>query len=106
LAWLAVLVAGLLEVGWATSMKLSNGFSRPGPTVATFVLMLISFGLLSFAMRSLPLGTAYTVWTGIGAVGSVLVGILFMKESSDPVRLICLGLIVAGIIGLRLTSPE
>jgi len=106
LAWTALLVAGLLEVGWATSMKLSNGFTRLGPTVATFVLMIISFGLLSFAMRFLPLGTAYTVWTGIGAVGSALVGILIMKESSDPVRLICLGLILAGIIGLRLTSTE
>src|SRR5690606_19895199 len=103
---MALLVAGLLEVGWATSMKLSNGFTRLGPTVATFVLMIISFGLLSFAMRFLPLGTAYTVWTGIGAVGSALVGILIMKESSDPVRLICLGLILAGIIGLRLTSTE
>ncbi|OUN01166.1 MAG: hypothetical protein BAA04_13250 [Firmicutes bacterium ZCTH02-B6] len=106
MAWTALLVAGLLEVGWATSMKLSNGFTRLGPTVATFVLMIISFGLLSFAMRFLPLGTAYTVWTGIGAVGSALVGILIMKESSDPVRLICLGLILAGIIGLRLTSTE
>lgn len=106
MAWMALLVAGLLEVGWATSMKLSNGFTRLGPTVATFVLMIISFGLLSFAMRFLPLGTAYTVWTGIGAVGSALVGILIMKESSDPVRLICLGLILAGIIGLRLTSTE
>ena len=106
MAWLALLVAGLLEVGWATAMKLSAGFSRPGPTVATFVLMITSFALLSFAMRSLPLGTSYAVWTGIGAVGSVLVGILFLHESRDPLRLLCLGLIVAGIIGLRLAAPE
>jgi len=106
LAWFALLVAGLLEVGWATAMMLSDGFTRVGPTVATFVLMIISFGLLSYAMRFLPLGTAYGVWTGIGAVGSVLVGILFMHEPRDPVRLLCLGLIVAGIIGLRLTAPE
>ncbi|HEY8418212.1 MAG TPA: quaternary ammonium compound efflux SMR transporter SugE [Limnochordales bacterium] len=106
MAWLALVVAGLLEVGWATAMKLSEGFTRLGPTIATFALMLISFGLLSFAMRSLPLGTAYAVWTGIGAVGSVLVGILFLNESRDAVRLVCLGLILAGIVGLRLTAAE
>jgi len=106
LAWLALLVAGLLEVGWATTMKLSEGFSRLGPTIATFALMLSSFGLLSFAMRSLPLGTAYAVWTGIGAVGSVLVGILFLNEPRNAIRLFCLGLILAGIVGLRLTAPE
>jgi len=106
LAWLALLVAGLFEVGWATAMKVSDGFTRLGPTILTFALMLVSFGLLSYAMRSLPLGTAYTVWTGVGAVGSALVGILFMQESSDPVRLICLALILAGIIGLRLTAAH
>jgi len=87
-------------------MKLSEGFTRLVPTVLTFVLMLISFGLLSYSMRFLPLGTAYGVWTGIGAVGSVLVGILFLSESRDPVRLLCLGLIVAGIVGLRLTASD
>ncbi len=106
MAWLALLVAGLFEVGWATAMKVSDGFTRLGPTILTFALMLVSFGLLSYAMRSLPLGTAYTVWTGVGAVGSALVGILFMQESSDPVRLICLALILAGIIGLRLTAAH
>lgn len=106
MAWISLLLAGLLEVGWATSMKLSEGFTRLVPTVLTFVLMLISFGLLSYSMRFLPLGTAYGVWTGIGAVGSVLVGILFLSESRDPVRLLCLGLIVAGIVGLRLTASD
>lgn len=106
MAWLALLVAGLFEIGWATAMKVSDGFTRLGPTILTFALMLVSFGLLSYAMRSLPLGTAYTVWTGVGAVGSALVGILFMQESSDPVRLICLALILAGIIGLRLTAAH
>lgn len=106
MAWVALLVAGLLEVGWATAMKLSEGFTRPGPTLATFALMLASFGLLSYAMRSLPLGTAYGVWTGIGAVGSVLVGILFMGEARDPLRLLCIALIVSGIVGLRLTSAD
>lgn len=106
MAWLALVIAGLLEVGWATSMKLSEGFSRLGPSVATIGLMIVSFGLLSYSMRSLPLGTAYGVWTGIGAVGSVIVGILFMGESRDPVRLLCIALILGGIIGLRLTSTE
>lgn len=106
MAWVALVIAGLLEVGWATAMKLSEGFSRLWPSVATIVLMIVSFGLLSYSMRSLPLGTAYGVWTGIGAVGSVIVGILFMGESRDPVRLLCIALILGGIIGLRLTSTE
>lgn len=105
-AWVALVIAGLFEVGWATSMKLSEGFSRLWPSVATIVLMFISFGLLSYSMRSLPLGTAYGVWTGIGAVGSVVVGILFMGESRDPVRLLCITLILVGIVGLRLTSAD
>ncbi len=95
-----------MEVGWATAMKLSEGFSRSWPSVATIVLMIVSFGLLSYSMCSLPLGTAYGVWTGIGAVGSVIVGIFFMGESRDPVRLLCIALILSGIIGLRLTSTE
>lgn len=106
MAWVALVVAGLLEVGWATFMKLSEGFTRLWPSVITIVLMLASFGLLSHAMRFLPLGTAYGVWTGIGAVGSVLVGILFMGESRDPLRLLFVALILMGIVGLRLTSPE
>lgn len=87
-------------------MKLSEGFTRLWPSVATFVLMFISFGLLSYSMRFLPLGTAYGAWTGIGAVGSVLVGIFFMGESRDPLRLLFVMLILVGIIGLRLTSSD
>lgn len=106
MAWLVLVVAGLFEVGWATAMKLSEGFSRLGASVATVLLMLLSVVLLGFAMRSLPLGTAYTVWTGIGAVGSVLVGMLFLGESKDLLRLLFIALIVAGILGLKWTSPE
>ena len=106
MAWVALVIAGLLEVGWATAMKLSEGFTRFWPSVWTIVLMIISFGLLSFSMRSLPLGTAYGVWTGIGAVGSVIVGIFFIGESRDPVRLLCIVLILSGLVGLRLTSSE
>lgn len=104
MAWLFVLVAGLLETAWAFSLKLSHGFTRLFPTLATFALMAASFWLLSLAMKKLPLGTAYTVWTGIGAVGAVLVGIIFLGESASLPRLFCLALILAGIVGLRLTS--
>lgn len=104
MAWLYVLVAGLLETAWAFSLKLSHGFTRLFPTLATFALMAASFWLLSLAMKKLPLGTAYTVWTGIGAVGAVLVGIIFLGESASLPRLFCLALILAGIVGLRLTS--
>ncbi len=106
MAWVYVVIAGILEVGWATAMKYSEGFTRLWPSVATIVLMLISFGLLSHSMKTLPMGTAYGVWTGIGAVGSVLVGILLMGEPRDAVRLLCLGLILAGIVGLKLTSTH
>lgn len=87
-------------------MKMSEGFTRLGPSIATLVLMVISFAMLAGAMKVLPLGTAYGVWTGIGAIGSVLVGIFVMGESKDPVRLLCIGLILVGIVGLRLTSAE
>ncbi|HEY8424960.1 MAG TPA: quaternary ammonium compound efflux SMR transporter SugE [Limnochordales bacterium] len=101
-AWAYLVVAGLLEVAWATSMKHSEGFRHLWPSVATIVLMMLSFALLSLAMRTLPLGTAYAVWTGIGAVGSVLVGMLLMGESREPLRLASIALILLGITGLRL----
>ena len=104
MAWLYVLVAGLLETAWAFSLKLSHGFTRLFPTLATFALMAASFWLLSLAMKKLPLGTAYTVWTGIGAAGAIVVGIIFLGESASIPRLFCLALILAGIVGLRLTS--
>ena len=102
--YLFLVVAGLLEVGWAYSMKLSDGFSRVGPTVATFGLMAASFFLLSLAMRSLPLGTAYAIWTGIGALGAFLVGILVLGESANPMRLAAAALILGGIVLMKVSS--
>src|SRR5215510_9524114 len=104
-AWAALLAAGLLEVGWALGLKYSDGLTRFWPTVATLLAIALSFALMSLALRSLPFGTAYAVWTGIGAVGSILVGMLLYSEPTDPVRIICLTLIVAGMIGLKLNSP-
>ena len=104
-AWLALLAAGLLEVAWAFGLKYSDGLTRFWPTVATLVAIALSFGLMAIALRSLPFGTAYAVWTGIGAVGSMLVGMFLYSESTDPVRIVCLTLIVAGMVGLKLTSP-
>lgn len=86
--WLALLAAGLLEVGWALGLKYSDGLTRLWPTVATLVAIAFSFGLMAIALRSLPFGTAYAVWTGIGAVGSILVGMLLYSESADPLRII------------------
>ena len=104
-AWLALLAAGLLEVGWALGLKYSDGLPRFWPTLATVVAIVLSFGLMALALRSLPFGTAYAVWTGIGAVGSIIVGMLVYSESTDPVRILCLTLIVAGMVGLKLNSP-
>lgn len=106
MAWVYLVIAGLLEVGWAGAMKYSEGFTRLWPSVATLLLMVSSFALLSQSMKSLPLGTAYGIWTGIGAVGSAVVGILVMGESRDPARLLCILLILAGIVGLKLTTPR
>lgn len=104
-AWLALLGAGLLEVGWALGLKYSDGLTRFWPTAATAIAIILSFALMALALRSLPFGTAYAVWTGIGAVGSILVGMTLFSESIDPVRIICLSLIVAGMVGLKLNSP-
>ena len=104
-AWAALLAAGLFEVAWALGLKYSDGLTRFWPTMATVVAIALSFALMSLALRSLPFGTAYAVWTGIGAVGSILVGMLLYSESTDPVRLVCLTLIVAGMVGLKLNSP-
>ena len=103
--WIALAVAGLFEVVWATAMKQSHGFTRLGPTLVTLAAMLASFGLLAYAMRSLPLGTAYTVWTGIGAVGAFLVGITVLGEAATPARLLAAALIVGGLILMKLSSP-
>jgi quaternary ammonium compound-resistance protein SugE len=101
-AWTWVVLAGLCEIAWAAGLKLSDGFRRPWVTAATVAVMILSFALLSQGMRRLPAGTSYAVWTGIGAAGTALVGILFLGESAAPARLASLGLIVAGIVGLKL----
>ena len=103
--WLALFAAGLLEIAWALGLKYSDGLTRFWPTAATVVAIVLSFGLMALALRSLPLGTAYAVWTGIGASGSIIVGMLIYSESTDPVRILCLTLIVAGMVGLKLNSP-
>jgi quaternary ammonium compound-resistance protein SugE len=103
--WLALLAAGLLEIAWAFGLKYSDGMTRFWPAAATLISIALSFGFMAIALRSLPFGTAYAVWTGIGATGSILVGMLVYSESVDPVRLVCLSLIVVGMIGLKLNSP-
>ena len=103
--WLALLGAGLLEVAWAFGLKYSDGLTRFWPTAATAVAILLSFALMALALRTLPFGTAYAVWTGIGAVGSILVGMLLYSEPTDPIRILCLALIVVGMVGLKLNSP-
>ena len=103
--WLALLGAGLLEIAWAFGLKYSDGLTRFWPTVATLVAIALSFGLMAIALKSLPFGTAYAVWTGIGATGSIILGMLIYSEPADPVRVLCLTLIVAGMVGLKLNSP-
>ncbi|HQT55839.1 MAG: quaternary ammonium compound efflux SMR transporter SugE [Phenylobacterium sp.] len=107
MAWLILFVAGLCEIGWAVGLKYTDGFTRLWPTVFTGASLLVSMALLGIAMKSLPLGTAYAVWTGIGAVGTVILGIVLFKEPATVARLVCVGLIVAGILGLKLfSSPQ
>jgi len=105
MAWLLLLVAGLLEVGWAIGLKYTEGFTRLWPSVFTGACMLASIVLLGIAMRSLPVGTSYAVWVGIGAVGTAILGIVLFGESANAGRLVSLGLIVAGIVGLKLATP-
>jgi quaternary ammonium compound-resistance protein SugE len=104
-AWLALLAAGLLEIAWAFGLKYSDGLTRFWPTAATAVAILLSFALMALALRSLPFGTAYAIWTGIGAAGSIIVGMVIFSEPTDPAWVICLTLIVAGMVGLKLNSP-
>lgn len=105
MAWLLVLVAGVFETAFAVSLKLSDGFRELRWTVAFVVFAVLSFTLLNTALRSLPVGTAYAVWVGIGAVGTAVVGILWLGESAAVLRLLSIALILAGVVGLRLTSP-
>ncbi|ENO90253.1 DMT family transporter [Thauera linaloolentis] len=104
MAWIFLAVAGLLEVIWAYTMKLSDGFTRLGYSSITIVAMIASFGLLSVAMKSLPLGTAYTIWTGIGAVGAFVVGIVVLGEVASPMRILAAILIVGGLVLMKLSS--
>ena len=101
MAWFYLIVAGLLEVAWAIGMKKSEGWTRLGPSLWTLAAMTVSFALLSMALRTLPVGTGYAVWTGIGSAGAAVMGMVLLGESRDPMRLICIGLIVAGVLGLK-----
>jgi quaternary ammonium compound-resistance protein SugE len=106
-AWVVLFIAGICEIGWAVGLKYTDGFTRLWPTVFTGVSLVVSMALLGIAVKTLPLGTAYAVWTGIGAVGTVILGIVLFKEPATVVRLVCVGLIVAGILGLKFFStPE
>ena len=102
--WFFLAVAGLLEIGWAVGLKYTDGFSRPLPSALTVATMIASFYFLAQALKVIPVGTGYAVWTGIGAVGTAILGIVLFAESTALPRLLCIGLIVAGIIGLKLTS--
>jgi quaternary ammonium compound-resistance protein SugE len=105
MAWIILFIAGLFEIGWAVGLKYTEGFTRPIPTLLTGVSLVASMGLLGWAIKSLPLGTAYAVWTGVGAVGTAIVGMLVFKEPATVGRLVCLALIVSGILGLKLFTP-
>lgn len=104
MAWVILFIAGLLEMVWALLLKQSEGFTRPGPTIGFVVSLFLSMFLLAQAIRTLPVGTAYAVWTGIGAAGTAIVGMVWLGESRDVMKLVSLVMLVAGIIGLRLTS--
>jgi len=106
MTWVILFIAGLFEIGWAVGLKYTDGFTRFWPTVATALALLASMSLLGIALRTLPLGTAYAVWTGIGSVGTAVLGIILFREPATAIRLVCIGLIVTGIVGLKLvTSP-
>jgi quaternary ammonium compound-resistance protein SugE len=105
MAWVLLLVAALFEIGWAIGLKYSHGFSRMWPTVGTVLAMIVSMLLLALAARALPIGTAYAIWTGIGAAGTALLGIWLFGEPATAARLLCVGMIVAGVVGLKLVTP-
>ncbi len=104
MSWLVLALAGLFEVGWAVGLKYTQGFTRLVPTLLTVASMIVSLGLLGLALRSLPLGTAYAMWTGIGTVGTAILGMVLFRESTEPLRLACIALIAAGIVGLKLVT--
>ncbi len=104
--WLFLVIAGIFEMGWAVSLKYSQGFTKPVPSVITLVGMIASFYFLSLSLKHLPLGTAYAIWTGIGTVGTLILGIVLFHESISIPQFLCVSLIIAGIIGLKLLSPQ
>ena len=106
MAWIYLILAGICEIGWAFGLKYSEGFTKPVVSVVTVVVMILSFVLLAQAMKELPLGTAYGIWTGIGAAGTAILGIVFLDEPRDLIRIICILMIVAGVVGLKLFSGE
>lgn len=106
MAWTLLFIAGLLEIGWAIGLKYTDGFTRLVPSALTISAMVASMYLLAIAARDLPIGTAYTVWVGIGAVGAAVLGMVLFDEARDPVRLICLAMIVAGVVGLKTFSQS
>jgi quaternary ammonium compound-resistance protein SugE len=103
--WVLLVIAGLFEIGWAVGLKYTDGFTRLWPSIGTIAAMIISLGLLGVAMKSLPVGTAYAIWVGVGAVGTAIIGMIALGESASTLRVVSLGLIVAGIIGLKLATP-
>ena len=105
MAWVVLFFAGLFEIGWAVGLKYTAGFTRLFPTLLTVASMAASLGLLGLSLKTLPLGTAYAVWTGIGTLGTAALGIVLFGEAADAARLACMGLIVAGIVGLKLATP-
>ena len=106
MAWFVLFLAGLLEIGWAVGLKYTVGFTRPLPTVLTVISMVASLGLLGLSLKTLPLGTAYAIWTGVGTLGTAVLGIVLLGEEANVARLACIGLIVAGIVGLKLASSH
>ena len=104
--WAILVVAGLFEIAWAIGLKYTDGFTRPWPTIGTLLAMIASVVLLGIAMKSLPVGTAYAVWVGVGAVGTAILGIVLFNESANAMRIASLALIVVGIVGLKLATPE
>jgi len=105
MAWILLVLAGLFEVGWAIGLKYTEGFTRLWPTIWTALAMIVSLWLLGIAMKSLPVGTAYSIWVGVGSVGTVVLGIALLGESANPGRLISVAFIIAGIVGLKLATP-
>ena len=106
MAWIVLFVAGLFEIGWAIGLKYADGFTRLWPTVGTVLSMAVSVGLLGLALKTLPVGTGYAVWTGVGTIGTAILGMILFGESASASRLACIALIVAGIVGLKLVTPD